>query len=459
MAGLLWFDPAKDTKVSAALWVPLAWMFFMGSRAPSQWLGLGGSGGVAQSFEEGDPLNRAFYLLLLVLSIAILVSRSFRFGNFFAKNQALTLFLFYALLSVLWSDFPFPAFKKWFRDLGDYSLVLVVLSDRHPLEAVRTLLRRLGYFLIPLSVLLIKYFPGMAKDYDPWTGGQTFTGVSTSKNMLGIICLVCGIYFFWDTVVRWPERKNKKQKYIILVNAALLMMVVWLLNICDSATSRACLIIACLVILLAHSKTIQRRPRILTVSIPIIFLTFSLLFFGMGLNETFAGALGRTSLSGRPQIWHIVLSLNTNPLVGTGYESFWLGSRLQRVWAGGMGQINEAHNGYLEVYLNLGYIGLFLLFLFVAASYRNICKRLKPFSSIGSLTLAIWTAFLFHNSTEADFRSGLMWLTFVLAALAASGIVRNEVSETATLHRTYAPEHLSAPPFAFNPRPYSRRNS
>ena len=88
-----------------------------------------------------------------------------------------------------------------------------------------------------------------------------------------------------------------------------------------------------------------------------------------------------------------------------------------------MGQINEAHNGYLEVYLNLGYIGLFLLFLFVAASYRNICKKLKPFSSIGSLTLAIWTAFLFHNSTEADFRSGLMWLTFVLAALAVSGVV------------------------------------
>ena len=87
----------------------------------------------------------------------------------------------------------------------------------------------------------------------------------------------------------------------------------------------------------------------------------------------------------------------------------------------------------MEVYLNLGYIGLFLLFLFVAACYRNICKRLKPFSSIGSLALAIWTAFLFHNSTEADFRSGLMWLTFVLAALAVSVVEREKVSETAGL--------------------------
>jgi exopolysaccharide production protein ExoQ len=457
LVGLLWFDPAKETKVSAALWVPVAWMFFMGSRAPSQWLGVGSAGGMAQSFEEGDPLNRAFYLMLFILSIVILVSRSFRWGKFFAKNQALTAFLLFALVSVLWSDFPFPSFKKWFRDLGDYSLILVILSDRHPFEAVRTVLRRLGYLLIPLSVLLIKYFPVMAKDYDPWTGGQTFTGASTSKNMLGIICLVSGIYFFWDTVVRWPEHKNKRQKRIIVVNAVLFGMVVWLLKLCDSATSRACLIIACLVILAAHSKVIQRRPRILSTAIPVIFLIFSLLFFGFGLNEAFAGAVGRTSLSGRPQIWHMVLSFHTNPVVGTGYESFWLGSRLQRIWAGGMGQINEAHNGYLEVYLNLGYVGLFLLFLFVAASYRNICKKLKPFSSIGSLTLAIWTAFLFHNSTEADFRSGLMWITFALAALAASGDTRREVSEAAALHPVQAAEQLP-PPFALSPRPYIRRN-
>jgi exopolysaccharide production protein ExoQ len=458
LVGLLWFDPAKETKVSGALWVPLAWMFFMGSRAPSQWLGVGSAVGMAESLAEGDPLNRAVVLVLFFLSIAILVSRSFRWGNFFARNWALIAFLLFALASVLWSDFPFPAFKKWFRDLGNYSMVLVVLSDRRPREAVSTLLRRLGYLLIPLSVVLIKYFPAMAKEYDPWTGGQSFSGATTTKNMLGIVCLVCGIYFFWDTIVRWADRKNRQQKSIILVNAGLIGMIVWLLNICDSATSRTCLIIACLVILAAHTKAIQRRPRILSVAIPIIFLTFILLFFGLGLNDSFAGAVGRTSLSGRPQIWQIVLNQHTNPLLGVGYESFWLGPRLERVWAGGMGQITEAHNGYLEVYLNLGYVGLFLLFLFLAVSYRNICKKLKPFSSIGSLTLAIWTAFLFHNSTEADFRSGLMWVTFVLAALAVSGVEREKVSETAALHRVQAPEQFESP-FAFSPRPYSRRNS
>ena len=461
LVGLFWFDPAKERKVSAALWVPLIFMFFMASRQPTQWI----SGQVeasaeaaANALEQGDPVNRTISLLLLFLGIAILVSRAFRWGNFFRQNWALTTYILFALVSVLWSDFPFLAFKKWFRDLGNYVMVLVVISDPLPLEALSTLLRRLGYLLIPLSFVLVKYFPALARQYDPWTGDVTFSGAATSKNMLGILCLVCGIYFFWDTVVRWPQRKDRRQKQVILVNVVLIYLTLWLLFTCNSATSRTCLLIACLVILAAHSNAIQRLPRILSVAIPVLFLTYVLLFFGLGLNEAFVSAVGRTSLSGRDEIWRIVLSQHTNPFLGTGYESFWLGPRLQKIWASGMGAINEAHNGYLEVYLNLGYLGLFLLLLFLAAVYRNICKKLKPFSSLGSITLAIWTAFVFHNTTEADFRSGFMWLVFVLAALAVSGHAREKVCDTAALQSARVPEQ-SPSPFAFRSLPYSRRNS
>jgi O-antigen ligase len=322
-------------------------------------------------------------------------------------------------------------------------MVLVVLSDPRPLEAVSTLLRRLGYLLIPLSVLLIKYFPAWARQYDPYTGFATYSGAATSKNMLGVLCLLCGIYFFWDTVVRWPDRKDRRQKRVLLVNGGLIWMIVWLLNTCNSATSRTCLVIACLVILAAHSKAVRRRPGILAVTVPLVFLIYVFLFFGLGLSGEFASMVGRPpSLSGRTEIWGIVLSQQTNPLLGAGYESFWLGPRLERIWAGGQGVINEAHNGYLEVYLNLGYAGLFLLLLFVVAVYRNICKRFRPFSSIASLALAIWTVFLFHNCTEVDFRSGLMWLGFVMVALAVSGANRVKVSETAALHSTETAEQF-----------------
>ena len=444
LVALLWFDPAKESTVSGALWVPLAWMFFMGSRGLSQWLGLRG-GGVAQLLAEGDPLNRSVELVLLLLAVGVLLTRSFRWGAFFTRNPLIVAYVLFALVSVLWSDFPFSAFRKWFRDLGNYAMILVAISDPRPLEAIRTLLRRLGYLLIPLSVMLIKYFPDIAREYDPWTGAQTFSGATTSKNMLGIICLVCGTYFFWDIVVRWHNRKDRQQKRIILVDAGLICMVLWLLNVCSSATSIVCLAIACIVILAAHRKAVQRHPRLLTVVIPCVVVIYAFLAFGLDLKGQFAGAVGRdATLSGRTEIWGIVLGQHTNPLLGAGYESFWLGPRLDRIWASGMGQLNEAHNGYLEVYLNLGYLGLFLLFLFVVTVYRNICKKFRPFSDIASFSLAIWTVFLFHNFTEVDFRSGIMWLTFVLTAFAATEVDRVPVSSPAPL--------LRAPARQFPPR-------
>ena len=49
----------------------------------------------------------------------------------------------------------------------------------------------------------------------------------------------------------------------------------------------------------------------------------------------------------------------------------------------GVGHLNEAHNGYLEVYLNLGIIGVILIIGFLIAGYRNICKQLTSCSQPG----------------------------------------------------------------------------
>ncbi len=135
--------------------------------------------------------------------------------------------------------------------------------------------------------------------------------------------------------------------------------------------------------------------------------------------------------------------MQTNPLLGTGYESFWMGPRLQQFWqSAGLGGINEAHNGYLEVYLNMGAIGLFLLGGFLIASYRTICRRLSPFSSLASLSLALWTVLLFYSVTEAGFRSGLMWVTFLLGAIAVPEHAENRVDSAAAFDNATTEEPL-----------------
>ena len=82
LLGLLCFDPAKVPSTSPALWVPVIWMFILGSRLPSQWLG-GQVGQAAQALEEGNPLDRTISSALILLAIGILISRSFKWGDFF----------------------------------------------------------------------------------------------------------------------------------------------------------------------------------------------------------------------------------------------------------------------------------------------------------------------------------------------------------------------------------------
>ena len=155
LLALLRWDPARVPRSSWALWIPVIWMFILGSRLPSQWLGTEAGG----SIEEGNPVDRSIFFVIILIAIAVLVSRSFKWGSFLSRNHALTALLIFALLSVAWSDYPFVTFKRWFRDLGNYLIVLIALSDKRPKEAVSTVLRRFAYLLIPLSSLLNKYFP------------------------------------------------------------------------------------------------------------------------------------------------------------------------------------------------------------------------------------------------------------------------------------------------------------
>lgn len=127
--------------------------------------------------------------------------------------------------------------------------------------------------------------------------------------------------------------------------------------------------------------------------------------------------------------------MQTNPIVGTGYESFWLGPRLQTIWKS-FGLINESHNGYIEIYLSLGFIGLFLLLGVLIGSYRKICKQFVSAPELASLNLAFWTIALFYNMTESAFKFHIMWSIFLLVAVSVPEFVRGPARSIAPINKT-----------------------
>jgi O-antigen ligase len=415
LLALLRFDPATDRHASPALWIPVIWVSIIGSRLPAQWLS-GQIGFTSSGFSEGNPIDRAVYLSLIAVSLMILTHRRFDWTRFVRANVWLTCFLVFALVSVTWSDYPLVALKRWVRDLGIFLAIFVVLSSPQPMQSASWVLRRVFYLLIPLSVVFVKYLPHLAREFDSWTGQGYFTGVATSKNMLGVLCMVSTLFFLCDTFARWPLRNEPRQRAVLLVNGCFLGMSAWLLSLADSATSTVCLLLGGSIVILANVKWLQSRLVVL-VPFGIAFYAFLQFVVGVDLIGAVSQLVGRSpDLTGRTEIWSVVLSAGANPIVGAGYESFWLGSRLEWIWARAVG-VNTAHNGYLDVYLSLGAIGLTLMVGFLCSGYVKIARRFLSGSALGSFGLAIWAILLFYNVTESALRPNMLWVVFLLVAV------------------------------------------
>ena len=171
-----------------------------------------------------------------------------------------------------------------------------------------------------------------------------------------------------------------------------------------------------------HCNFGQRHIGWVKALAPASFLLYLILTLGFGMGAQLSQAVGKSAnMSDRTHIWEVLLSVPINPVLGTGYQSFWIGPRVQWVWAKLDGDsVLEAHNGYLQIYLDLGLIGLFLICTFLIATYRKICKRLKPLTNLASLSLGLWTLLLFYNVSEASLEINLLFVTFLLAAIPMS---------------------------------------
>src|SRR5712691_5109030 len=191
-------DIRENPDVSGALWLPLIWLVISCSIALSQWLNIFGlpvAG--APSVEEGSPLDAWFFFVLIAAGFYVLNKRQVRLSEIVRNNGWLIAFLLYCFISIAWSDFPFVAFKRWTKILGHPIMALIVLTEPDPEEAVKRLMKRCAYVVVPVSILFIKYYPELGRGFDQWSGGAVNTGITTNKNTLGGDCLILGFFFFW----------------------------------------------------------------------------------------------------------------------------------------------------------------------------------------------------------------------------------------------------------------------
>jgi exopolysaccharide production protein ExoQ len=441
------FDLDRDSslRTSKALWLPVIWLSILGSRPVSEWLGISPTGGNVQL--DGSPVDAAVFGILLIAGIVVLFSRGKRTRAFLIENWSILIYFFYCLISVTWSYHPDVSFKRWIKAIGDLVMVLIIVTDGPPMASFRRLVSRIGFVLLPASILLIKYYGNLGRAYGP--GGEPEnTGVTTNKNSLGLIVFLVSLGALWNVRALLIDKEAPNRTRRLVAQASLLAFGVVLLEMAHSATSIACFVLGGGLMFLTTRRAIRNRPGRVYALCSMIVLAGALAMLSGG-GAAVSNALGRgEGLSGRTDIWAAVIGAAGNPLIGTGFESFWISPNVQKVWSSLSGWwnpqgLNEAHNGFIEVYLNLGWIGLLLIVLILISGYRHAVKAFQRNPEFASLMLAYVATDTFYSITEAGFRMlSPSWIFLLLAVVSTSGVesglIASEVPKTSASRKAIA---------------------
>ena len=412
IATLLVRDFRRRETLSVAVWLPTVLLLILSSRPVTLWFGLQGVVVSADNYVEGSPFDRAFYLALILGSGAIATWRNFKWNKFIVANAALTLFYVYFAVSVLWSADPLGSFKRLFKDVGLVVIAAVLMSEKDPLEAIRAVYVRCASVLIPMSVVFIKYFPHLGREYSRG-GAGTYTGVTTQKNGLGEIVMIFSLFLLWDYLATRSVGQRGFWKH--WDRLLLFVIGLWLLSTSQSKTALMCMLIGLMLLGVGarFGSAINRGILLGALSLPF------LLFFTQQFTQLMSpliSALGRDmTFTGRTDIWRAVLAQDFNPFIGAGYWNFWGNSGgdsvrelLQVV------EMKSAHNGYLDIYVDGGLIGLTLLFGLLMTQGRRLLRSLThdPYER---LRFAILIVAILYNLSESTFaRLTLTWFTTLM---------------------------------------------
>lgn len=350
------------------------------------------SGGQGQSSTDGDPRTQ---ILLTIVYVVVAILAALRLRDTvqtLSRNSALTCLLLSACVSPLWAESPDLVFRRALGLLGA-SLFGIVLAVYYPFEKQLEILRwtfRLG---ATATLLLLIASPGRALSAPG--GGGGIRGVYPHKNILGAAMALAFL-------VEWYLREH--QGWAKILRLLSLCAYGSLLIASDSMTSIVTVVAALCTVWTFRTLYTRSQIPALALGLFLVVGVGAAALIGIGAADVM-GLLGRSSdLTGRTELWSTVYeSILEKPLLGFGFSGFWKGAssssdnvRGQIGWAP-----TYSHNGYLEITLSLGLVGLLLVIWLLLTLFKRSWRQAEEGdSALDSWPLAIFFFVVIHNITE-----------------------------------------------------------
>ncbi len=316
--------------------------------------------------------------------------------------------LAFAFASVSWSQDPALTLRRSIALALSLVFGVYLASRFSQKEQLRLLAWAFG-------VCIVFSFFFELLELNPSQGYPGWYGVFDIKNQLGQNMVLSALVFlFWKKV----EPENKA-----LATAGFIASVTLLAL---SLAMTAIVVFAVLMVLLPYlQRTLRKSLRTLVAGVAFLLAagTLSALYIPSHLEEV-TGFLGKDpALTGRVPLWIVsaVMALQ-RPWLGYGFSAFWLPDETytQRIWQLLGWMPPQAHNGILELWLELGLVGIgFLLVVFAYYSVKAL-RFLRHSSEPAAAWPIMFLVFLFlTNLTTAFFlvANGFDFFLFVAIAV------------------------------------------
>ena len=280
----------------------------------------------------------------------------------------------WALLSVLWSDYSLIGFKRWIQIFGSYIICIsaVIYLDN---ETLIKYFRFLSYTYLAISFVAIITIPEASMDY---MGSKVWRGLAPHKNLFGEIVLICTLISIFS--IKYFNSKYWAIDYLMLVISLILLF---------GSKSMTSLLVLFIIGFIAFSADPEKRLGFgnlskwlyFTFLSAIVFLVVSLVVIKPLLIKDIFNALGKNlTFTGRTELWTYIIQIAfgmSNPLLGVGYGSFWVyGSpHLNELYSLILDTPIQAHNGYVDLTIETGFIGLGLVLTMTIWYFYNLKKN------------------------------------------------------------------------------------
>ena len=345
------------------------------------------------------------------------------------RNWILMAFIFFAAVSLFWSaSFIVSSYKVFVLLLC--SAIAAYIGITYP---INIFMRKLVLFFIVITVLsygIVIIFPGVGVHFgDEHTGA--WRGLFFHKNILGIF-MALGATIFLTNLFHSKIKFSYRLFYL-----AFYMLAGGLVIQSRSAAGILLFVImnGSLLIMLVWLKLKNRLNRIHYILIALIFIGL-LIAILTNLNFVFGLLNKNSTLTGRVPLWSFLLTggLPRHPLIGSGFGFPWSIDPLRLVIKNAIGwgfAPITAHNGFIDMYLHFGLVGIILLSTLLLTGIQRSIRSLITEQTLQSfLPLLLMIFIVFSNLSESFFLEmesfAWLFLTFALFTSPVKALIQPE---------------------------------